>query len=441
MSRSPLSTLDVVSWVMDRPDRPLDFTLILHSTKLPDAEALRAGARSALNRYPVTASTTDGADWIRRADTAPDFVAKWASSETAARELLEEWIDTLLDLRTHTPARQLLIAQHDSRSSILATRFHHAAADGRSAALWLTHQFQVAGGSEPPVGDSYPFEPPSLRHSLKPDRVSRRRVREPLWHRPGPRSRSRRWRTIQFGCGDLRRRIREHSAFTYNDALAAIALQTCMRWNRAHSRAGAQVALWLPVEIRRAPPSAFGNGTSRVRVPAPFEIDDPFRTKCQRVHAVISAAMRSGEWSVPDEVAVLRLPPFLMAPLLRGYLNRPWADTGSTAFSHVEHTNRRLHGIAVDRIECVGPLHRRHACAIYGVTRHDSTWLTFTYDPALLSQADIDALSGLYQDQIRSAERELTPVLTRVDPTSHRDRPDNRDIAARPTGNSSEDRG
>jgi len=168
------------------------------------------------------------------------------------------------------------------------------------------------------------------------------------------------------------------------------------------------VALWLPVEIRKAPRAGFGNGTSRIRVEAPFELDAAFSSKCRRVHEAISRGMRSGEWRVPDTVAVLRLPPLLMRPLLRGYLSRPWADVGTTAFSHVEHANGRLRGIVVDRIECVGPLHHRHPCAIYGVTRDDSTWLTFTYDPALLTDADVDALAACYRDRIRTAERELT---------------------------------
>lgn len=404
MPRCPLSTLDVVSWVLDRPERPLDFTLILHSSHLPDAEALRAGAQSALNRYPVTASTIEDAAWIRRADTL-DFAQKTAPSEAAARDLLEEWIDSPLDLRAHVPARQVLIARDDDRTSILATRFHHAAADGRSASMWITHQFDVASGHERPVTDSEPFQPPALRFTRETEN-RRRRSAEPLWHRPGTRSPRRRWHTIQFACGDLRRRVREASAFTYNDALAAVALETCVRWNRSHSRS-TRVALWLPVEIRRAPRDGFGNGTSRIRVPAPFAIDDPFPAKCGRVHEVIAGAMRSGEWRVPDKVAVLRLPVPLMRPLLRGYLSRPWADVGSTAFSHVEHANGRLNGVAVDRIECVGPLHLRHACAMYGVTRHDSTWITFTYDPALLRDADIDALAASYHDGIRSAEREL----------------------------------
>jgi hypothetical protein len=409
MPRCPLSTLDVVSWVMDRPERPLDFTLILHSPRLPDAEALRAGARSALNRYPVTASTIEGAAWTRRADTAPDFVQKTVSSEAAARDLLEEWIDSPLDLRAHVPARQLLIAREDDRTSILATRFHHAAADGRSASMWLTHQFDVASGHERPVADSKPFQPPALRFTEKRDRANGSRgSREPLWHRPGARSRKRRWHTIQFACGDLRRRVRATSAFTYNDALAAVALETCVRWNRSHSRDGSRVALWLPVEIRKGRRDGFGNGTSRIRVHAPFEVDDPFPAKCGRVHEVISGAMRSGEWRVPDKIAVLHLPARLMRPLLRGYLSRPWADVGSTAFSHVEHANGRLNGIPIDRIECVGPLHHRHACAMYGVTRHDSTWITFTYDPALLTDTDVDEMAATYRDRIQWAERELT---------------------------------
>ena len=409
MPRCPLSTLDVVSWVMDRPERPLDFTLILHSSRFPDAEALCAGARSALNRYPVTASTIDDGHWVRRADTAPAFEQKSAPSDAAARDLLQEWIDRPLDLRAHLPARQLLIGLEDGRASILATRFHHAAADGRSAGMWLTHQFDVAAGNERPVADAKPFDPPALRVTSNGHRASSPRgPRESLWHRPGRRSRSRRWRTLQFACGDLRRRVRETSAFTYNDALAAAALETCVRWNRSQSRGGARVALWLPVEIRKAPRAGFGNGTSRIRVEAPFELDAAFSSKCRRVHEAISRAMRSGEWRVPDTVAVLRLPPLLMRPLLRGYLSRPWADVGTTAFSHVEHANGRLRGIVVDRIECVGPLHHRHPCAIYGVTRDDSTWLTFTYDPALLTDADVDALAACYRDRIRTAERELT---------------------------------
>src|SRR5688572_18397385 len=103
MARFPLAPLDVVSWVMDRPDRPLDFTLLLHASQIPDADALRAGAGSALNRYPVTASTIDGAEWVRRADTGPDFVARTASSDTAGRKMLQEWIDGPLDLRTQIP--------------------------------------------------------------------------------------------------------------------------------------------------------------------------------------------------------------------------------------------------------------------------------------------------------------------------------------------------
>lgn len=409
MLRYPMSTLDAVSWVMDRQERPLDFTLILYSSRFPDAEALRAGACSARNRYPVTASTIEGADWVRRADPTPDFAQQAAPSDDAARDILQEWIDSPLDLRAHVPARQLLLVREDGGTSILATRFHHAAADGRSAGMWLTHQFDVASGNEPPVADSKPFEPPALRVTPNGGGAKgRRRPREPLWHRPGRRSRSRRWRTIQFACGNLRRRVRETSAFTYNDVLAAAALETCIHWNRRQSRDGTRVGLWLPVEIRKAPRASFGNGTSRIRVDAPFELDDAFRTKCCRVHESISRAMRSGEWRVPDTVAVLRLPSPLMRPLLRGYLSRPWADVGTAAFSHVEHANGRLNGIAVDTIECVGPLHHRHACAIYGVTRGESTWLTFTYDPALLTDADVDAMAASYRERIGTAERELT---------------------------------
>ena len=51
-----LSTMDLIFLVMDHPQRPLDFVLVLHFKKSPGLEALKAGARSARNHYPTTGS-------------------------------------------------------------------------------------------------------------------------------------------------------------------------------------------------------------------------------------------------------------------------------------------------------------------------------------------------------------------------------------------------
>ena len=409
MSRFPLSTLDVVSWVMDRPDRPLDFTLIVHASRFPDAEALREGARSAMHRYPVTASTIDGAAWVRSPHVSPpEFAVRSASSDDAARETLQHFVDDVLDLRGQIPVRQLFITHSGGRASILATRFHHAAADGRSAAMWIGHQLDVAQGHVAPDTGNGVVGRVALRSRRRRRRAGRDRVADPLWRRPASPTRGRSWHTIQFDCDGLRRRVRDIGAFTYNDALAAIALESGIDWNRRHAVDAAAMGLWMPVDVRRLSRSGFGNGTSRIRVRTPFAVDEPFHIKCRRMHGAISSAIRSGEWAVPESAAAMRLPSWLMKPVLRRYLDRPWADVGSMAFSHLEHTDDWSDDVAVDGIECVGPLHRRHACAIYGVTRGGCTSLTFTYDPALLTPADVEDFAGMYEKRIPTAAQELT---------------------------------
>jgi hypothetical protein len=280
--------------------------------------------------------------------------------------------------------------------------------DGRSAAMWLVHQFAVAVGAEDSASKCGPIAPPSLRGSP----VSRaapqpRRRAAAIWHRRGPASRARRWHTIHFPCGHLRRWIRQLSAFTYNDLLATAALETFAAWNRLHRRSSA-IALWLPVEIRRAGQSGFGNGTSRIRVHVPVRERDPFFVTCRHVHDAISDAMRSGEWRVPERLAVMRLPSWLMRATLRLYFNRPGVDIGSIAFSHVEYQGAVPGGIGLDRVECIGPLHASHPCAIYGVTRGVWTSITFTYDPALLAQEDVEALAVAFQSRVAAATRQLT---------------------------------
>jgi hypothetical protein len=53
-------------------------------------------------------------------------------------------------------------------------------------------------------------------------------------------------------------------------------------------------------------------------------------------------------------------------------------------------------------------LHPRQCVAINGATHSGQTWLTFTYDPAMLSRDDIQQLSEMYQEQIAAARREVT---------------------------------
>lgn len=408
---NPLSALDAVCWVMDRVVRPLDFTLIVHAARAPGLERLRAGARSARNRYPVSASITDGWRWTPTAEMPDELVGCSASSEAAAAAALEAFVDRAFDLRFQRPIRQLAMTAAGG-GTVLATRVHHAAADGASAAMWLEHQLGVAlGAIDPVLQAASPSRPPLRMGAIdaRSHRPGGRRRSVPLWHRPGRPGRERRWRTIEFACADLVRSARAGRSFTYNDLLATIALDVVAGWNREHGLPDGGVGLWLPVNIRRDGRSGFGNGTSRIRVHAPHPQDAPFPTRCRQVHQQISQSMRQREWAVPSDQPMTFLPQSLRVPLLRGYLDRPWADVGSLTFSHVDRWGGEPREVfdRVHRIDTVGPLHSRHCAAITGVTHGDRTWLTFAYDPALLTGPDVEALAAMYGHQVGLARQEL----------------------------------
>lgn len=61
----------------------------------------------------------------------------------------------------------------------------------------------------------------------------------------------------------------------------------------------------------------------------------------------------------------------------------------------------------VEKIECIGQLHGRHALAINGVSYGGKSWLTFTYDPGQWTSGDIRQFADSYQEQIALAEESL----------------------------------
>ena len=52
-------------------------------------------------------------------------------------------------------------------------------------------------------------------------------------------------------------------------------------------------------------------------------------------------------------------------------------------------------------------MHRRHALMFVAVTCPDRTWLTITYDPALLCPEDIDLIKEQYLGTVAAAAREV----------------------------------
>jgi len=409
-----LSTLDLIFSVMDSRRSPLDFTLSLQLKKSPGLVALRAGAISARNRYPTTGSYINKKQWIRFSEAGDGVRLVSTSSDVEATIAIEEFLDRGFDLRVQAPVQQLVIVKEGMKGVELITRFHHAAADGLSAAMWLKHQLGVAYGRETPVGQASTFEKLCLRTIPSPAKRSQYAFRGPsdrLWTSNAQPSGTRRWLTIGIAATDLRKGCRRTGGFTYNDLLATCALEVFTRWNR--DRGGARelkIGLWLPVNVRQKSSVGFGNGTSRIRLYARYADEASLADKCREIRRQVSWSGQHGEWFVPQDNPLESLPLWAVTPLLRCYLNRPGLDMATGIFSHAEGwagTNGEIFS-EVEKIECIGLLHPRQCVAINGATHLGKTWLTFTYDPAMLSSDDIQQLSEMYQQQIAVTRRELT---------------------------------
>lgn len=142
---------------MDSPARPLDFALVFHLKQAPCIDALRLGAASARNRYPMTGSYIKGKHWIRCAELSDGITFLEASSDaTITTSRTEEFLDRPFDPREQAPVQQLVIRENTDGAVKLITRFHHAAADGLSAAMWLRHQLRVASNKESPLAEASP---------------------------------------------------------------------------------------------------------------------------------------------------------------------------------------------------------------------------------------------------------------------------------------------
>ena len=375
MNVQKITLLDRAFQLLDDARSPQDFTIILHFNPPPEAQGLRAGAVSARESY-----------------------GREIKIET--RIDLEQFVNEAF---TQYPIKQML------NGATVATRFHHAAADGLSAALWLGHQLSVAYGLTPPaVSAGLSLRRPAS--SVRRSQFAFDSACDSLWTPNTTRSGNRRWTTFSFPSSDLRQACRRTGGFTYSDLLATCVLETFSEWNTQHIHNGRpKVGLWLPMNIRSRSFSGFGNGTSRIRLYARYEQSASIVEKAREVRRQVSLTTENGEWAVPDIPLFTRLPGWILAPVLRGYLNRPSVDMATGVFSHAD----RWAGEAreafkyVDRIECVGLLHPRQNLAINGATHHKQTWMTFTYDAGMLRASEADELVEIYKRQLALAQQEL----------------------------------
>ncbi|HEX7330283.1 MAG TPA: hypothetical protein VF290_02215 [Pyrinomonadaceae bacterium] len=394
--------LDRAFYVLDGARSPQDFTLILHLNDAPAADRFYAGAKSAMNRFPASGCCIDGKAWVWRGDKYFGLQVTTSGAE------LERFIDEPFDLRRQPPVKQMLVLDGETR---LVTRFHHSAADGLSAALWVGHQLNVAYGLEPAQSARSEFNGLALRRQAAAVRRSQFAfdgASDGLWTANLERSGARRWVTIGFPATELQRACRRAGGFTYNDLLATCTLEVLRRWNVEHE-SQSKVGLWMPMNVRRESSVGFGNGTSRIRVYARYDAGAKLVEKCREVRRQVSWSSEQGEWVVPEIPWFTRLPRPIVSPLLRGYLNLPSVDMATAVFSHVASgmANTSEAFKHVERIECVGLLHPRQRLAINAATHRSHTWMTFTYDPAQLTSDDVNEISRLYEHQIALAREEL----------------------------------
>lgn len=368
MSRQNHALLDRAFKLLDSATSPQDFTIVLHFDKPLDAERLALGAKSACECYHSEVNIEPSID-------------------------IKQFVNGRLN---SIPIKQML----DGKT--LATRFHHAAADGLSAALWLGHQLSVAHGLTP-AENSIPLSLRRQEASVRRSKFAYDTACDPLWTSNSTRSGTRRWFSFDFPATELQLACRRAGAFTYSDLLAACALEVLREWNHQHNKNSRQrVGLWLPMNIRRHAFAGFGNGTSRVRLYARYPASASLADKAREVRAQLAWSTTHGEWVVPELPLLTRVPAWIAAPLLRGYLNRPSIDMATAVFSHAD----RWAGAAreafaqVERIECVGVLHARHCLAMNGATHRDRTWMTFTYDTGLLRDSDAELLAEMYQQLV-----------------------------------------
>ena len=404
---APLSTIDLTCLLMDRATRPLDYTLILRFRGALERASLVRGAASARNAFPITASVVKGKSW-HLADAHSDLCPErhTCSSAPAVETVLGEFAGRPFRLSKEPPIRQMLVGESGREGFRIATKVHHCAADLLSCLQWVRHQLRVSSGAEPPMQDVAPFEPVPLASSPPGARRNPDWMRsERLWTRGGRPSGERHWGAFSIPVDGLEDLSRTRNGFTYNDVLAAAALETARWWNARHGKQSNRVGLWLPINIRRDSFVGFGNGSSRIRVRHVVQPTATFREKCLSVRSQVDRARRNGEWIVPQKPLALRLPLGAVAPVVRAYLRRPWADMGSLSFTHVQRWPGRdedcFRGLM--GLEIVGALHTTHPLMLAAVTCHGRTWLTATFDPALLQDDDISAMGHYFREVVSTA--------------------------------------
>ena len=369
-----------------------------------DLGPLYRGAQSALAAFPIAGSRLrwrpfDLPVWEPQPGALPALAVRvFPGGEQTAR--IQEFLESPFRLGDGPPLRQLLLGIGDPPSWSLVTQVHHAASDLVGALLFLQWQLQVARGLVPsPVRQ--PRTQPVL---IEAPRGARRnpdsRSSTALATRSGPVSAERRWRTVLVPREPLTSLSQTVGGFRWNDCLLAAALDALAAWNERQGARTDRIGLWVPMNLRKERLRDFGNGVSRIRVhrePLSAAKSRAFLERCRSVRRTVHRKKRAGEWAIPS----LPVPSWMLpaaAPLLRRWLDRPWADFGSAGFTHLENWPGDDEPVLDDApgMEVVACLHRRHPLYFAAMSGSEQTAVTITWDPELLSETDIDFIAGAF---------------------------------------------
>ncbi len=419
-----LTAPDLACLVADSPKHPLDYALILHFERSEHPPfsplALERGAESARQAFPVAGSVLESGRLSAPVWTpAPGHCAAPTvrmTSEEDSTPLIDGFLAPRFRLEEEPPLRQLLAAGGDPPRWSLVTRIHHAASDLIGALLFIRRQLRVAQGEEVPPKAPQRSSPLLQLRPERPARNPDSRPSTPLATRPAPRGSARRFRTFRVprlpSSGP-------RGGFRWNDALLAAALEALASWNdsqgsdsggnpsRRNHTPGAsksRIGLWVPMNIRRERFHGFGNGASRLRIhrePLPSGSAPSFEARCRAVRRTIDQKKRAGEWALPawtPPAALARA----AAPLLARWLDRPWADYGTAGFTHLGRWPGDEDPVfrGLEAIEVVACLHRRHPLYFAGMSHAGRTWVTITWDPALLAPQEIDTIAASFTNAL-----------------------------------------
>jgi len=406
--KHPASLLDLISYLMDDPDRRLDGAVITHlPSGWANESALQKGATSAHFEFLYTASILMGREWVFDHDFNATIETVAFQRPEDASSFIEDCLLQPKDLRKHPTFRQYLVQTPDK--DLLVTIADHAVTDLTSLFQWIRHQLKVVRGQE---ANKIPksFDPPVLRFHNNPKRKNSSAHLGPsatLWKNTSRCSARRAFHSTVIEIDKFENFLAQNDGCTYNDLLTATALKAAQKWNQDHSQKARRISVWLPVNIREKPFNGFGNGSSRIRIYA-----DPASSKdlvafSKNVRHQVRNAKKEGEWFVPQRMKLEALPDSLLYPLLRLYFDRPWVDMGTLPFSHVEKITPPESTEGFDQVlgfEVIGSLHRRHPLGITAITHKKKTTFTCTYDPAQLTQDDVEEFLALIRTTLKEAE-------------------------------------